>query len=161
MLTIDTPPGKHEADLCVAAHDAEVAGERHGDADADRVAVHGGDDGLGAVRDGDADLGAAVAVRLAPRVKLLLAGRRSRLCRRTGGSLVRGIVQVHARAKELVARVRTRKDNDLDARVRGQQAKGRHQRRHHGVGEGVVARRPVQEHLYDGRRHRRRGRVVL
>lgn len=51
---------KDEADLGFLVGDADVHGERHGDADADGRALEGADGGLAAVVDGEDDASAAV-----------------------------------------------------------------------------------------------------
>jgi hypothetical protein len=45
--------GEYKADLGVAVGDADVHGQRHGDADADGGALEGADGGLTAVEDGE------------------------------------------------------------------------------------------------------------
>ena len=51
--------GKHEADFGGAVGDADVHGERHGDADADGGALEGADGGFFAAVDGEGDAAAA------------------------------------------------------------------------------------------------------
>lgn len=66
--------GKDEADLGVAVGEADVHGQRHGDADADGGALEGADGGLAAVEDGEgysAAAGVESQLRSTPLLSLL------------------------------------------------------------------------------------------
>jgi hypothetical protein len=71
-LRRDAAAGEDEAELRVGAGQADVHGQLHGDADADRGAVHGGDQGLQAVVHAQRHAAAAVAVDVADLAGLAL-----------------------------------------------------------------------------------------
>lgn len=141
-LEAEAPAAEDEADLGVLAGDADVGGQRHGDADADRGAVDGDDDGLCAAVDGEADLAALVAV---------LVGR---------GAGRATAVEVHAGAEGVVLGVGRRKDDGPHAGVRGQEREGGDERRRHLPGEGITGRGPVELDDDDGSDGGGRGGMV-
>lgn len=104
-LHVEPSAAEDEADFRLVARHADVAGQRHGHADADRAAVDGGDDGLVAPVHGERGLATAVSV-----------------------GIVRGIhpvlgVEVHAGAEHFVGGVARGQDDASHAGVHGERVK--------------------------------------
>lgn len=132
-LHVETSSSKYKSNLCVLAHDSDIRGESHGDADSHRTAIDGRNDGLATVIHGQGGLATAVAMRI--------------------HGWPKGVhgVEVHARAEEPVGRVRGGEHDALDAGVRGEDGVRLLQRGGHGVCEAIAVPGAVEVQDDDGR----------